>query len=102
MLYSGLVTTQTCTLSLHDALPILATGVQGHASLSVNNVGTARADAEPRVHSRTRRRSHVQVTYAGTPVATIPRPISPCTGRATMVLMTIPAAAAMNSAGVTG
>src|SRR6266571_1613605 len=40
--------------------------------------------------------------YAGTPVATIPRPIKACTGRATIVFPTIAAAAAMNSAGVTG
>ena len=78
------------------------TGVQGHASMSANNVGTARADAEPRVHSRPRRRRHVQVKYAGTPVATIASPINACTGRAHTVFSTIATAAVMNSAGVTG
>src|SRR5436189_129434 len=55
-----------------------------------------------RVHSRPRRRRHVQVKYTGAPVATMPRPIRACTGRATIVFPTIAAAAAMNSAGVTG
>src|SRR2546426_8243454 len=61
-----------------------------------------RADAEPRVHSRPRRRRHIQVTYAGTPVATMPSPINACTGRAHTVFSTIATAAVMNSAGVTG
>ena len=58
------------------------------------HVGTAHAVLE------LARRFHTK--YAGTPVATIPRPIKACTGRATIVFPTIAAAAVMNSAGVTG
>ena len=46
--------------------------------------------------------SHVHTKYAGNPLATMPSPISACTGRATTVFRTIATAAAMNSAGVTG
>src|SRR6266571_2089712 len=53
---------------------------------------TSQGPVRPRLHTK----------YAGTPVATIPRPIKACTGRATIVFPTIAAAAAMNSAGVTG
>src|SRR5207244_6515680 len=53
-----------------------------------------------RDHERNMARRHAK--YTGTPVATIPRPISACTGRATTVFNTIAVAAAMNSAGVTG
>src|SRR6266480_6641766 len=53
---------------------------------------TSQGPVRPRLHTK----------YTGTPVATMLRPIRAWTGRATMVFPTIAAAAAMNSAGVTG